>query len=76
MFVKNPIVINSHVRETERQKFKPGGLDLSWRDLDLDLDLDAKKVSVLTIEKILINISTKINLDQKISILKISTEIK
>ncbi len=31
---------------------KPGGLDLSRRDLDRDLDLDAKKVSVSTVEKI------------------------
>ena len=30
---------------------KPGGLDLSRRDLDLDLD--AKKVSVSRVEKIL-----------------------
>jgi hypothetical protein len=34
------------------KKFKPGGLDLSRRDLDRDLDLDAKKVSVSTVEKI------------------------
>ena len=31
---------------------KPGGLDLSRRDLDRDLDLDAKKVSVSTVKKI------------------------
>jgi hypothetical protein len=31
---------------------KPGGLDLSRRDLDRDLDLDAQKVSVSTVEKI------------------------
>ena len=31
---------------------KPGGLDLSRRDLDRDLDLDAKKKSVSTVEKI------------------------
>ncbi len=31
---------------------KPGGLDLSRRDLDRDLNLDAKKVSVSTVEKI------------------------
>ena len=33
-------------------KCKPGGLDLSRRDLDRDLDLDAKKKSVSTVEKI------------------------
>jgi hypothetical protein len=31
---------------------KPGGLDLSRRDLDQDLNLDAQKVSVSTVEKI------------------------
>jgi hypothetical protein len=31
---------------------KPGGLDLSRRDLDRDLDLDAQKVSVSTVKKI------------------------
>ncbi len=30
---------------------KPGGLDLSRRDLDRDPDLDAKKVSVSTVSK-------------------------
>jgi hypothetical protein len=33
-------------------KIKPGGLDLSRRDLNRDLDLDDKKVSVSTVEKI------------------------
>jgi hypothetical protein len=33
-------------------KNKPGGLDLSPRDLDRDLDLDAQKVSVSMVEKI------------------------
>ena len=32
--------------------FKPGGLDLSRRDLDRDLDLDVQKISVSTVEKI------------------------
>ena len=35
-----------------RHLAKPGGLDLSRRDLDRDLDLDAQKVSVSTVEKI------------------------
>ncbi len=30
---------------------KPGGLDLSRRDLDRDLDLDAQKVSISTVFK-------------------------
>ena len=30
---------------------KPGGLDLSRRDLDRDLDLDAQKMLVLTVFK-------------------------
>ncbi len=32
---------------------KPGGLDLSRRDLDRDLDLHVQKISVSTVEKIL-----------------------
>ncbi len=31
---------------------KPGGLDLTRRDLDRDLDLDVQKISVSTVEKI------------------------
>jgi hypothetical protein len=31
---------------------KPGGLDLSRRDLDRDLDLDTEKKLVSTVEKI------------------------
>jgi hypothetical protein len=37
----------------QKKSSKPGGLDLSRRDLNRDLDLDAKKVSVSTVEKIL-----------------------
>ncbi len=34
------------------QLLKPGGLDLSRRDLDRDLDLDTEKKLVSTVEKI------------------------
>ncbi len=34
------------------EKIKPGGLDLSRRDLDRDLDLDTEKKLVSTVEKI------------------------
>ncbi len=39
------------VAHLKSKYFKPGGLDLSRRDLDRDLDLDTEKKLVSTVEK-------------------------
>ena len=47
---KDQNVENQNVEKNVESK--PGGLDLSRRDLDRDLDLDVQKISVSTVEKI------------------------
>jgi hypothetical protein len=52
MIITTTQKINNIWSEEISEISKPGGLDLSRRDLDRDLDLDAQKVSVSTVEKI------------------------